>query len=187
MAPTNGELCDVKCRALLLAMHRGGYFKLPSPRWRAQRPAARTRPVTLPLMNTQPLTCGLAELGEVELRQVRRTSDEATVNGLLEAYHYLGYRRPVGENLKHLVLAQDRPIACFLWSSAPRHLGPRDRHIGWTAVERRAGVHLLAYQSRFLILPWVRVPHLASFLLGAMNRRLSSDWQAVYAHPVHFV
>jgi hypothetical protein len=88
--------------------------------------------------------------------------------------------------LKYLVRAGGRPIGCFCWSSAPRHLGLRDRYIGWSASARKANIRFVAYQTRFLILPWVRVPHLASHLLGRMSRQLSSDWEKVYAHPIYF-
>jgi hypothetical protein len=129
----------------------------------------------------------LAELGPLEVRQVRRTPDEAMFNALMHEHHYLGYTQPVGEHLKYMVLAAGRPIACMAWSSAPRHLGSRDRFIGWTAQARLANIGLLAYNTRFLILPWVTVPHLASHLLGRIAKRLSADWQAVYAHPIYFV
>jgi hypothetical protein len=129
----------------------------------------------------------LAELGALELRQVRRTPGEAMFNGLMQQHHYLGYTQPVGEHLKYMVFAGGRPIACMAWSSAPRHLGSRDRYIGWTAPARRANIRLLAYNTRFLILPWVSVPHLASHLLGRIARRLSADWQWVYGHPIYFL
>ncbi len=93
-----------------------------------------------------------------------------SVNGLLETHHYLGYTQPVGEHLKYLVYAQGRPVACFAWTSAPRHLGPRDRFIGWRPTVRRRNIRLVAYNTRFLIMPWVSVPHLASHLLGRMAR-----------------
>jgi len=73
------------------------------------------------------------------------------------------------------------------WSSAPRHLGPRDRFIGWDARERRENIHLLAYNTRFLILPWVRVKHLASHVLGRVSRIVSDDWTRVYGHPIHYL
>ena len=92
----------------------------------------------------------------------------------------------MGEQLKVLVAADGRPVACFAWSSAPRHLGPRDRYLGWGAEARRQNVRLLAYNSRFLIVPWVQVPHLASHLLGRMVRMLSAEWERVYGHPVYF-
>ena len=108
-------------------------------------------------------------------------------NGLLQQHHYLGYSQPVGEHLKYLVYARGRPIGCVAWSSAPRHLGSRDRFIGWSAQARLNNIRLLAYNTRFLILPWVTVPHLASHILGRMARMLSADWQRLYGHPIYFV
>jgi hypothetical protein len=134
-----------------------------------------------------PLAMPLAALGALELRQVRRTPEEALFNGLVQQYHYLGYTQPVGEHLKYLVYAAGRPVACVAWSSAPRHLGSRDRFIGWSAAARLANIALLAYNTRLLILPWVRVPHLASHLLGRMARVLSADWQRLYGHPIHWL
>jgi hypothetical protein len=181
----NGVLCDAVCRGLLLALHRAGHIMLPPPRWSGlvARPRRAVAPVDVPQI---PLEVPLGELGPLELRQVRRTSEEALVVSLIEQHHYLGYSHPVGEHLKYLVTARDQPIACFCWSSAPLHLGPRDQHLGWSHVARMANLRLVAYQSRFLILPWVRVPHLASHLLGRMSRQLSADWARVYAHPIYY-
>jgi hypothetical protein len=92
--------------------------------------------------------------------------------------------QPVGEHLKYLVWATGRPIACLAWSSAPRHLGSRDRYIGWDAAALRSKIRFIAYNTRFLILPWVRVEHLASHILGRMAARISDDWQQVYGHPI---
>ena len=181
----NGQLCDVQCRGLMLALHRGGHIELPPARWRAKQPARRMRPASSVEVDTSPVQCTLSELGPLDFRQVRRTEDEPLVQALIEQHHYLGYVRPVGEHLKYLVRAKGRPIACFCWSSAPRHLGPRDRFIDWRPQVRRAHIHYVAYQPRYLIMPWVRVRHLASHLLGVMTRRLSRDWEEVYAHPVY--
>ena len=138
-------------------------------------------------MDDTPLRVSLAELGPLQLRQVRRTPEEALFNSLLAQHHYLGYSQPVGEHLKYLVYAQGRPVACLAWSSAPRHLGSRDRFIGWDKQARLKNIKLLAYNTRFLVLPWVNVPHLASHILGRMARTLSADWQRIYAHPIYFV
>jgi hypothetical protein len=181
----NGVPRDAVCRGLLLALHRAGHIELPAPRWACREPWRRLRPARVEV-STDPIERTLRELGSIALRQVARTAEEATVNGLLEEHHYLGYTTPVGERMKYLSTAQGRPLGCFVWSSAPRHLGPRDRHIGWSAEARKSNIRFVAYQTRFLILPWVRVPHLASYLLGRMARQLSVDWQRVYAHPVHF-
>jgi hypothetical protein len=108
-------------------------------------------------------------------------------NSLLKQFHYPGYAQPVGEHLKYLVSAQSRPIACLAWSSAPRHLGPRDRFIGWSAEARRKNVHLIATNLRFLVLPRVKAPHLASHLLGRMARQLPHDLEQVYGHGLSFL
>jgi hypothetical protein len=185
-AQPNGTLCDALCRGLLLALHRGGAIELPAPKKRVRVAAwIRHRPAAVEI-DTTPIVTGLGDLGPVELRQVRRTPEEALVNSLIEHHHYLRYSQPVGEHLKYLVTARGRPIGCFCWSSAPRHLAPRDQHIGWSIEARKANLRLVAYQTRFLILPWVRVPHLASHLLARMSAQLSDDWQKVYAHPIYF-
>ena len=182
----NGQPRDMVCRGLLLALHRGGYIELPEPQWRARRVPRRHVVKPIEVVAPEPICCSLDALGAIELQQVRRSQDEALVEHLIAEHHYLGYTRPVGEHLKYLVRAQGRPIACFCWSSAPRHLGLRDRFIGWPPAARRANVRLIGYQTRFLILPWVKVPHLASHLLGRMARQLSADWEAIYAHPIYF-
>jgi hypothetical protein len=181
----NGAVRDAACRALLLALHRQGRIDLPAPTWNCKEPWRRLRPGKVDV-DTTSLEGTLRSIGSVELREVCRTPEEKIVNGLLEEHHYLHYTTPVGERMKYLVTASGRPIGCFVWSSAPRHLGPRDRHIGWAPAERKSNIRFVAYQTRFLILPWVRVPHLASHLLGKMARQLSTDWQRVYGHPIHF-
>jgi hypothetical protein len=123
----------------------------------------------------------------LEFEQVRRTAEEKLFNSLLDRYHYLGYTQPVGEHLKYVIYAQDRPIACLGWSSAPRHLGPRDRFIGWSAEARRKNIRFLAYNTRFLILPFVEVEHLASHILGCMARLLPLDWERIYGHPIYYL
>ena len=183
----NGALRSMVCRGLMLMLHRRGLIELPAVRQVSRNPLVeRSAPVAV-ISDEVPLCTMLADLGALEIRQVRRTPDEAVFNALMHHHHYLGYTQPVGEHLKYMVYAGGRPIACMAWSSAPRHLGSRDRFIGWTAQARLANIALLAYNTRFLILPWVRVPHLASHLLGRIARRLSADWRALYAHPIYFV
>ena len=183
----NGVLRDIVCRGLLVALHRAGHFVLPPVRARVPPPASTRRPPPVIAVDTTPLHASLRALRPLEFRQVRRMPEEAVCNSLLAQYHYLGYVRPIGEHLKYMVYAQGRPIACFVWSSAPRHLGPRDRFIGWTPEVRRRHLHLIAYNPRYLILPWVHVPHLASHLLGRMATILFHDWPRVYGHPIYFL
>ena len=183
----NGALRDMVCRGLMLMLHRQGRIELPAARQVVRNPLVqRGRPV-LVSVDEAPLRVGFSELGPLQVRQVRRTPEEALFNSLLAQHHYLGYAQPVGEHLKFLVCARGRPVACLAWSSAPRHLGSRDRFIGWGQQARRQNIRLLAYNTRFLLLPWVTVPHLASHILGRMTRMLSAEWQRVYAHPIYFV
>jgi hypothetical protein len=112
---------------------------------------------------------------------------EKLFNSLIEHYHYLGYCHPVGEQLKYIVYSQQRPIACLAFSSAPRHIGCRDRFIGWSAHSRKEHIHLLAYNTRFLILPWVRVNCVASHILARMAKIVCQDWQAIYRHPIYYL
>lgn len=183
----NGALRSMVCRGLMLMLHRHGLIELPPVRQASRNPFVDRAAPTLIGVDDRPLHMSLADLGALEVRQVRRTPEEVLFNALVQQHHYLGYTQPVGEQLKYMVFAQGRPIACMAWSSAPRHLGGRDKFIGWSKQARLANIRLLAYNTRFLILPWVTVPHLASHLLGRIARRLSSDWQAVYAHPIYFL
>jgi hypothetical protein len=183
----NGALRDMVCRGLMLMLHREGLIELPPVRRVARNPLVERSPRVLVSVDEAALQVSLAELGALAVRQVRRTPEEALFDSLLQQHHYLGYTQPVGEHLKYLVYAGGRPIACVAWCSAPRHLGSRDRFIGWGAQARLKNIGLLAYNTRFLILPWVRVAHLASHILGRMARMLSADWQRRYGHPIYFV
>jgi len=182
----NGALRAMVCRGLLLMLHRVCEIELPPIRFKTLNPFLRRESPQAMLIDTSPITSPLSELKPINLQQVRRTADERLFNSLMEHHHYLSYEQPVGEHLKYLVWAKGRPIACLAWSSAPRHLGSRDRYIGWSAEARRRNIRFIAYNTRFLILPWVRVPHLASHILGRMAAVVSGDWQRLYSHPVYF-
>ncbi len=187
----NGALREMVCRSLMLLLHRAGHIELPPVRWVNQNPLARRgadrrKPIPA-FVDTTPLQSNLSAIRPLEFHQVRHTGEEPLFNSLLDRYHYLGYAQPVGEHLKYLVYALGRPIACLAWSSAPRHLGPRDCFIGWSAEARRKNIHFLAYNTRYLILPFVEVEHLASHILGRMTQRLSEDWDGVYGHPIHYL
>jgi hypothetical protein len=184
---SNGALRDMVCRGLLLMLHRAGRIVLPQVAYVRHNPlAARARPATV-LIDTTPIEGRLGDLRPLEFQLVRRTAEEPLFNSLMEQHHYLGYEQPVGEHLKYLVWANGRPIACLAWSSAPRHLASRDHYIGWSTEARRRNIRFLAYNTRFLILSWVRVEHLASHILGRMASRICDDWQRVYGHPIWFL
>jgi Domain of unknown function (DUF4338) len=175
------------CRGLMLHLHRAGLIELPLVRRQPANPLAKRRKPAAVEVDTSPLQGRLAEIQPLEFRSVRRTPEERLFNSLLEQYHYLNYKQPVGENLKFLVYGGARPIACFAWSSSAHYLGCRDRFLGWSDEARRKNIHLLAYNPRFLLLPWVRIRFLASHLLARMTGLLSAEWERVYGHRIYFV
>lgn len=185
---SNGTLRDVLCRGLMLWLHRNGHIQLPA-RKKAPRkhPGRRRKPTTDILLDQSPIHGPLQALRPLEIRQVRRTGMESVFNSLIERDHYLGYTQSVGEHIKYMVFSHDRPVACLVWSSSPWHIGSRDRFIGWTPTMRKRNLRLITCNTRFLILPWVRVPHLASHILGRMARQLSNDWQDIYGHPIYYL
>jgi hypothetical protein len=187
----NGALRDMVCRSLMLALHRAGRIELPAVRQTPHNPLGRRgterrKPIPA-LVDATPLKTNLAAIRPLEFHQVRHAGEEPLFNSLLDRHHYLGYAQPVGEHLKYLVYALGRPIACLAWSSAPRHLGPRDRFIGWSAEARRKNIRFLAYNTRYLILPFVEVEHLASHILGRMAQLMSEDWSRLYGHPIYYL
>lgn len=183
----NGMLRDMVCRGLMLQLHRAGHITLPAKRSNPHNPFVdRKRPERVDI-DRSAIDTILSEIKPLQFHQVRRTASENLFNSLIEHYHYLGYCHPVGEQLKYIVYAKQRPIACLAFSSAPRHIGCRDRFIGWSAQARKEHLHLLAYNTRFLILPWVRVRHLASHILGQVNKVVSRDWIAAYNHRIHYL
>jgi len=183
----NGVLKDGICRSLLLRLESEGYIKLPPRKCVPNNPFVnRKKPPKIDI-NQTPIEWKLTDILPIHFKQVRRTSFEKLFNSLIEQYHYLGYSKPIGENLKHIIFVKDRPIACFAWSSAVWHIAARDRFISWSAETRKKNLHLIAYQSRFLILPWVRIQHLASHLLALSTKVISQDWQELYCHPIYWI
>lgn len=171
----------------MLELERAGHIRLPEKKSNPDNPFIYRRKPCEVKVDQTPIDTELSQIRPLEFRQVRRTSSEKLLNSLIEHHHYLGYCHPVGEQLKYIVFSQQRPIACLAFSSAPRHIGSRDKFIGWSPENRRKHIHLIAYNTRFLILPWVRVRHLASHILSRMAKILSQDWQRVYSHPIYYL
>ena len=181
----NGQLREMVCRSLLLALHRAGHLQLPAKRLSPPNNAIRHRHVaSVPPYDTTPIEGTLASLQPLTIDLVRRAEGETLFAHLLSRHHYLAYSRPVGEQIKYLGWAGQRPIACLGWSSAPRQLNLRDQFVGASKEAYRHHLHRIAYNTRYLIVPWAKVPHWASHLLSRVARRLSDDWQALYHHPI---
>ncbi len=181
-----GRIKDMAARTLLLKLERRGYIELPA----RQRPSSnqfRNRRVPVVAPASEPIRGSLKELRPLSVSLVApRSEDLRLFKGLLGRYHYLGHRNTVGENMRYLIRDRHgRPVACALFGSSAWKCADRDRFLGWDRACRERNLQALTNNTRFLILPWVEVPHLASHVLGLVARRIRDDWQYKYAHPVH--
>lgn len=183
----NGQVKDMACRTLLLKLERRGHISLPA---RQSSGGWGGRKLSIPylLHKTDAIVCALSALAPVHIELVADSYLLGLFKCLLCHYHYLGFSTTVGENLKYLVFDRaQNPLACLLFGSAAWKCAPRDQFIGWDANSRKANLNLLTNNMRFLILPWVRAPHLASHILGRVARRISSDWVEKYGHPIYLL
>jgi Domain of unknown function (DUF4338) len=184
-----GRLKDMAARTLLLKLERRALLQLPKRRRAGgNRPApvreAKQRPLlTEPLIQTR-----LDELLPLRFTPVDGLPERQVLAGLLSQHHYLDYRRPVGQNLQYLVGDRSgRLLAGLVFGAAAWKCAPRDQYIGWDSRTRELHLHLVANNMRWLVLPWVRVPQLASHLLGLVAARISSDWQNKYGHRIYLL
>lgn len=182
-----GQLKDMAARSLLVKLDQRGLIELPP---RRQVPTNRMRCpwAVAPNLNQPecPIVGDLAPLGAIMIHEISSQAPERRwVKAALERFHYLGFGGAVGENLQYLVRdGQGRELACLVFGAAAWKCQARDRFIGWSAEQRPRHLGLIANNTRFLILPWVRARHLASGILGQISRRLTRDWQAKYGHPI---
>ncbi len=147
-------------------------------------------------IDTTVVECSLKDLGEVQLMMVSGSTLESLWNTLVSEYHYLGHQRMFGRRLKYLALAGGRPVAALGWKSACPRLGARDNFIGWSDEQRKKYLKNIVNNSRFLIPDWIRVPNLASHVLGRGVNAVIADWYHRYGlrvfllesfvNPAHF-
>ncbi len=175
----NGALKDMACRELLRRLDQKGLIRLPAKKIDINR---RRKRLSLHLLSPEsyPLTGSLKAFLPIDLKMVRGTSEEALHNSLVSRYHYLGYGQIVGPYLKYLAYIEDRPVACLSWGAAAWKVSCRDQFIGWSASTRNKNLCLIVNNTRFLILPWICIPGLASHLLSRNIKRLGSDWYQRY-------
>jgi hypothetical protein len=180
-------------RTLLLKLQARGLIELPAPRKTegSRRPGfcpGHSEQLELPHPAPAPIQGTLGLLQPVGMELVESPLQRRRVSQLLREDHYLGYSGAVGENVQYVARdALGRELAVMVFGAAAWKLAARDQFIGWSPEQRAARLGSIANQQRFLILPWVRVSHLASHLLALALRRLSADWQSRYGHPIWLV
>lgn len=187
-----GQLKDFAVRTFLRKLLERGLIALPPIRTNKRTKkgfAVRAPSAPLDLPPPSHIETSLADLFPLSFTIAQGGSDEeGRFHHYLASHHYLGFHRTVGENMKYLVRDRHgRDLACVLFGSAAWKTKPRDEFIGWNHETRSRNLLWLTNNTRFLILPWVRVPHLASHVLGRIIRRIRSDWNAKYGHPIHLL
>lgn len=183
----NGQIKDVSCRDVLRALDAAGKITLPQ-RVKNGRLKGGADIVALMLHDMAPIEARLSALLPLAIEVVTGKWDLMEFKSYIEQHHYLGYDRNIGENIKYFVRDKHgRRLACLAFGSAAWKCSARDDYVGWGKERREASLKYMTNNSRFLIFPWVKVPHLASHILSLVNRRISSDWIAKYGHPLYML
>jgi hypothetical protein len=179
----NGNLKDMACREILLRLEQMGLIQLPPRRNSAFNERRNRMPPMVKTLET-PLQGTLSHFGPLEIKMVRGTPLEPLYNSLIHRYHYLGYRQIVGAHLKYMAFLGGQVVACLGWGSPAWRVACRDRFIGWSDPIKEQNLHKIAQNTRFLILPSVKIPHLASKLLALNIKCLRQDWPTYFGHPL---
>jgi hypothetical protein len=182
----DGQLKDMACRELLRKLESRSLIKLPPRMCPGPGRLPKIEPVSV---DQDPLFCKLSALQPIKIIDARSSADnEKIFNYLVKEYHYLSFGRPVGQNMKYLIVSgNERPLGCLLFGAAAWKSEARDKWIGWSPTMREQNLGLICNNTRFLILPWVNVFNLASYALGTVLRRLSNDWQHRYGSRIALV
>ncbi len=166
---------DRACMQLFYQMENHGLIKIPARR----AGGSVSKPIVFTSRTEQPATINLSlkEISPVHLITIRDKEAQVLWNEYIERYHPLGYKRPTGYTMRYFIQAQGHYLGCLLLSGAARALSPRDKWIGWSAEQRKANISWIVNNARYLIFPWVKIPHLASHVLGQLARYVVDDWE----------
>ena len=182
-----GQVKDISCRDMLRALELAGRIKLP-PRKSFSHIAGGSSNIQLRLYDITVIEGCLKSVMPLTVEIAKSKWEIDEFKSYIEQYHYLSYGQSVGECMRYIIRSNTGVIlACLLFGSSAWRCAPRDKYIGWNNDERVANLHLTTNNTRFLILPGIRIPHLASHILGLISRRISDDWQAKYGHPIFMI
>ena len=186
----DGRLKDISCRDMLRALDKAGRISLPAKKKDSGMFAGGARPAQMTMQlfpfDTTPVETPLKALLPLKVEAIEGKSRLGEFKSYMDQYHYLGFGRTVGENMKYTVRGADGTLlSCLLFGSAAWSCKDRDEYIGWGKADRKRNLQFVTNNTRFLILPWVKAPHLASATLSLVTRRLSSDFEKKYGHPIY--
>ena len=176
----NGQLKDMSCRVALLRMQADALITLPAPR--NAKPVAYREHPDIEHAVLSPSSAPSVDLARLSVDPVLHKRDSLLWNAYIQRHHYLGHQLMPGAQLRYFVRAEGHIIAALGFGASAWKVKPRDNTIGWTSEQRRRNLHLIVNNARFLILPWIKCPNLASRALALISRRLADDWQARYAY-----
>ena len=181
---STGRTKDMSCRDMLTALDKAGKITLPPPKNVSRRPGD-SKGVKHLIHDESTVTVKLRELQPLHVEVVRDKAAMERFKSLIDQYHYLGFDRCISENMSYMIYSNStKPLACLLFGSPAWSCRDRDAYIGWNKEDRRSSLIMMTNNTRFLILPWVNVSHLASHILSIISRRISSDWAHKYGHPI---
>ena len=185
----DGSPKAISCRDMLRRLDAKGTIKLPDKKKIPRLKTGLKKPIQLMLHDSTDISCAIREVLPIRIEVVKeRTTQGQEFKSFLAQYHYLGFDMTIGENLKYMVYGrQGQVLACLLFGSSAWACAPRDNFIEWNSASRRSNLIYTTNNTRFLILPWINIPHLASHILGKIVRRIASDWLEKYAHPIHLL
>jgi len=180
----NGQYRDIICRDLLRRLEKREYIQLPEPLKASRKPGCKNNPVLPKSFKSFPIRQSLASFAQLTILMVRGSKQERLYNGLIHTYHYLGYHQGNGEQLKYLIKGDGQILAAIGFAGAAYKIAARDEYIGWDNKQRENNLVKVINNNRFLIMPWVEVPNLASYILGRVTRRLMHDWHNYYKRDI---
>jgi len=184
----NGLIKDISCRDMLRALDKAGRIILPKAIKERVHFSKINKYIQPFLHDVTPVETELAALQPLQVEVVEEKWKVNEFKSYIEQYHYLGLNCTVGENMKYTVYSNDgRLLACLLFGSAAWSCHDRDAYIGWNPQSRKSNLQRMTNNVRFLIPQWIKVPHLASHTLSLISRRLSSDWENKYGHPIYCI
>lgn len=181
---TNGQYRDILCRDLLRRLEKRGLIELPAPLNTFRKSGYTNKVKKFSEYQGPPITHSLNDFTSIEFFMVRGTPEERLYNRLIHSFHYLGYHQGSGGQLKYLIKGDGDVLGCIGFGGAAYKVSERDQYIGWDRTQREENLSMIVNNNRFLILPWIHVSNLASFILGAVTRRIAGDWQAYYHHEI---
>jgi hypothetical protein len=182
----NGRLKDMACREVLLTLSRKGLIALPPGKYIPNN-QKHNRNVPIVQIDNSPICKNISDIKTLKLKMVRHTDLEPLYNSLVQQFHYLGYCQIVGNHLKYIAFIDDRPTACLGWGSATWSVKSRESFVGWNKSTKEKNLHFIANNTRFLILPCVKIKCLASKILATNVKRISDDWSKIYNYPLYLL